>query len=322
MQKGCLAYEKVERIFEKIFRTQDGTLRCGWLLALGLLVTAGLRDAAESAAALVAGAFALPLAAGGMGVTLLANTTQAAARWAGCAAMGAGALMSWHFFTKRPLSEMGLGVGRGCARRFGLGAAQGAAGALAVFGALAAVGLVKVEVLAPALRATAIERALFYGAVALAHGLFYQGFCLCAAKRLHGVWGTWGAVALAALLYALGQAPGSASLWWHANNLLQGGAFAAMALYTGDIWMAVGAHWLWNVVWGPVLGFAAGGLRAPGLWQAQYTAAGMWNGGAQGPEGGAAVTLLAMAWLAAWLTWGAARSEAQAGADSAGTAAA
>ena len=43
---------------------------------------------------------------------------------------------------------------------------------------------------------------------------------------------------------------------------------------------------------------------------------------AQGPEGGAAVTLLAMAWLAAWLTWGAARSEAQAGADSAGTAAA
>ena len=203
-----------------------------------------------------------------------------------------------------------------------LGAAQGAAGALAVFGALAAVGLVKVEVLAPALRATAIERALFYGAVALAHGLFYQGFCLCAAKRLHGVWGTWGAVALAALLYALGQAPGSASLWWHANNLLLGGAFAAMALYTGDIWMTVGAHWLWNVVWGPVLGFAAGGLRAPGLWQAQYTAAGMWNGGAQGPEGGAAVTLLAMAWLAAWLTWGAARSEAQAGADSAGTAAA
>lgn len=180
----------------------------------------------------------------------------------------------------------------------------------------------KVEVLAPALRATAIERALFYGAVALAHGLFYQGFCLCAAKRLHGVWGTWGAVALAALLYALGQAPGSASLWWHANNLLLGGAFAAMALYTGGIWMTVGAHWLWNVVWGPVLGFAAGGLRAPGLWQAQYTAAGMWNGGTQGPEGGAAVTLLAMAWLAAWLTWGAARSEAQAGADSAGTAAA
>ena len=75
-------------------------------------------------------------------------------------------------------------------------------------------------------------------------------------------------------------------------------------------------------IWGPVLGFAAGGLRAPGLWQAQYTAAGMWNGGAQGPEGGAAVTLLAMAWLAAWLTWGAARSEAQAGADSAGTTAA
>lgn len=314
--------KRLKEYLEKIFRTQDGTLRCGWLLALGLLVTAGLRDAAESAAALVAGAFALPLAAGGMGVTLLANTTQAAARWAGCAAMGAGALMSWHFFTKRPLSEMGLGVGRGCARRFGLGAAQGAAGALAVFGALAAVGLVKVEVLAPALRAAAIERALFYGAVALAHGLFYQGFCLCAAKRLHGVWGTWGAVALAALLYALGQAPGSASLWWHANNLLLGGAFAAMALYTGDIWMTVGAHWLWNVVWGPVLGFAAGGLRAPGLWQAQYTAAGMWNGGAQGPEGGAAVTLLAMAWLAAWLTWGAARSEAQAGADSAGTAAA
>ena len=86
--------KRLKEYLKKIFRTQDGTLRCGWLLALGLLVTAGLRDAAESAAALVAGAFALPLAAGGMGVTLLANTTQAAARWAGCAAMGAGALMS------------------------------------------------------------------------------------------------------------------------------------------------------------------------------------------------------------------------------------
>ena len=75
--------------------------------------------------------------------------------------------------------------------------------------------------------------------------------------------------------------------------------------------MAVGAHWLWNVVWGPVLGFAAGGLRASGLWQAQYTAANIWNGGALGPEGGAAVTLLAMAWLAAWLTWGAVRGEKQ-----------
>ena len=248
MQKGCLAYEKVERILEKIFRTQDGTLRCGWLLALGLLVTAGLRDAAESAAALVAGALCLAVGSRCMGVTLLANTTQAAARWAGCAAMGAGALMSWHFFTKRPPQKWALAWAGLCAAVWP-GAAQGAAGALAVFGALAAVGLVKVEVLAPALRATAIERALFYGAVTLAHGLFYQGFCLCAAKRLHGVWGTWGAVALAALLYALGQAPGSASLWWHANNLLLGGAFAAMALYTGDIWMTVGAHWLWNVVW-------------------------------------------------------------------------
>lgn len=51
--------KRLKEYLEKIFRTQDGTLRCGWLLALGLLVTAGLRDAAESAAALVAGAFAL-----------------------------------------------------------------------------------------------------------------------------------------------------------------------------------------------------------------------------------------------------------------------
>ena len=116
-------------------------------------------------------------------------------------------------------------------------------------------------------------------------------------------------MALPALLYALGQAQAGTPLWWHMNSLLLGGTFAAMALYTGDIWMAVGAHWLWNVVWGPVLGFAAGGLRAPGLWQAQYTAANIWNGGALGPEGGAAVTLLAMAWLAAWLTWGAVRGE-------------
>lgn len=296
---------------KKIFCTPGGTLRCGWLLALGLLVTAGVVRAAQSFAALAAGAALLPLAAGGMDAALFTGAAAGAARWAGCAAMGAGALLSWHFFTKRPLAEMGLGFGRGCARRFGLGTAQGAAGALAVFGVLAAAGAVKIEVLAPALRAAAAERVLFYGALALAHGLLYQGFCLGAARRLSGVWGAWGAVALPALLYTLGQAQAGAPLWWHMNSLLLGGAFAAMTLYAGDIWMAVGAHWLWNVVWGPVLGFAAGGLRAPGLWQAQYTAANIWNGGVLGPEGGAAVTLLAMAWLAAWLTWGAARGEKQ-----------
>ena len=293
---------------KKIFCTSGGTLRCGWLLALGLLVTAGVVRAAQSLAALAAGAALLPLAAGGMDAALFTGAAAGAARWAGCAAMGAGALLSWNFFTKRPRAEMGLGLGRSCARRFGLGAAQGAAGALAVFSVLAAAGAVKIEVLAPALRAAAAERVLFYGALALAHGLLYQGFCLGAAKCLGGA---WGAVALPALLYALGQAQAGTPLWWHMNSLLLGGTFAAMALYTGDIWMAVGAHWLWNVVWGPVLGFAAGGLRAPGLWQAQYTAANIWNGGALGPEGGAAVTLLAMAWLAAWLTWGAVRGEKQ-----------
>ena len=44
----------------------------------------------------------------------------------------------------------------------------------------------------------------------------------------------------------------------------------------------------------------------------------LWKGGVDMQE----LLNQAMAWLAAWLTWGAARSEAQAGADSAGTAAA
>lgn len=41
---------------KKIFCTSGGTLRCGWLLALGLLVTAGVVRAAQSLAALAAGA--------------------------------------------------------------------------------------------------------------------------------------------------------------------------------------------------------------------------------------------------------------------------
>ena len=66
MQKGCLAYEAVEKNILHV-----GRHAALWLAAgIGPLVTAGVVRAAQSLAALAAGAALLPLAAGGMDAAL------------------------------------------------------------------------------------------------------------------------------------------------------------------------------------------------------------------------------------------------------------
>lgn len=287
---------------ERLFRTKDGALRAGWLLALGAVVTAGLVRTAQSMAALATGVMLAPLAIYGNSASVQ-NMSAGIARWAGCIAMGAGATISWHYFTKKPLAQMGLCAEKAGARKLCHGALQGAAAALAAFGVLLAAAQVRIEVPVPAFHGAVVERALFYGLAALAEGLFYQGFCLHAAmpaKKSRA--GALRAVLVAAALYTVGHMAAGVPVWWHGNNFLLGALFAAMTLATGDIWAAVGAHWVWNVVWGPVLGFAADGIRARGLWQAQYTAATAWNGGPLGPQSGAVVFGVALVWLAAWVT--------------------
>ncbi len=284
------------------WRTKNGTLRSGWLLALGAVVTAGLMRAAQSIAALAAGALMIPVLVYGNSASVQ-NALIDIIRWVGCVAMGAGAMVSWHYFTKRPLSQMGLRVQKAALHRLFLGMLQGTGAALVVFGVLLAAGQVRVEVPAPAFHAVTVERILFYGLAALAEGIFYQGFCMHAVKAVekNGIRVRW-AVLLAAVLYTVGHIAADVPVWWHLNNLFLGGVFAAMTLATGDIWAAVGTHWMWNVVWGPVLGFAADGVRTQGLWQAQYTEATAWNGGPLGPQSGAAVFGVVLVWLIIWVT--------------------
>lgn len=284
-----------------IFRAKDGTLRAGWLLALGAVVTTGLVRVGQSAATLAAGAMLLPFAIQGNGASLQ-SALASIARWAGAIALGAGAWVSWHYFTKRPMAQMGLRAEKTCINRLCAGAVQGIGAAVAVFGILLAAAQVRVEVLLPVFRQTVVERAAFYGLAAVAEGMFYQGFCLHAAKgtgksATRAFW----AVLIAAALYAAGHMAAGMPIWWYLNSFLFGALLAVMTLVTGDIWTAVGAHWLWNMVWGPMLGFAADGIRAQGLWQAQYTAATMWNGGPLGPQSGAVASGMMLAWLAVWI---------------------
>ncbi len=66
-----------------------------------------------------------------------------------------------------------------------------------------------------------------------------------------------------------GAGAGGHAALWHMNSFCWAALRRHGAVYRRYL-MAVGAHWLWNVVWGPVLGFAAGGLRAPGWAGAVY----------------------------------------------------
>ena len=76
-------------------------------------------------------------------------------------------------------------------------------------------------------------------------------------------------------------------------------------LRRGNLWGACAIHSMWNFAQGNLFGAAVSGNRSgPSLLRAEAIASGsasLWNGGAFGPEGGLAVTLVLLAGIAVLL---------------------
>ena len=67
-----------------------------------------------------------------------------------------------------------------------------------------------------------------------------------------------------------------------------------MALKSGSISSAVGFHWSWNFVQGPILGFAVSGHAEKGVFQANSTVTDVLTGGKFGAEGSIFVALFTL----------------------------
>lgn len=77
-----------------------------------------------------------------------------------------------------------------------------------------------------------------------------------------------------------------ASLLSVLGNTLGGVVYGMAFLLAGSLWLAIGLHFAWNFVQGPLLGFPVSGIAAGGLQQVHDAGPAWLSGGAYGPEAG------------------------------------
>ncbi|MFM8835062.1 MAG: CPBP family intramembrane glutamic endopeptidase [Cytophagales bacterium] len=133
---------------------------------------------------------------------------------------------------------------------------------------------------------------LIYMLVAVIEEVIFRGYVLTNMnEKLTAFW----AAALSSLLFGLAHVGNDHFTWFDfASIALSGYLMAVLSLKSGSISPAVGLHWSWNFVQGPILGFAVSGHAEKGIFQANSIAADVLTGGKFGAEGSILVMLFAL----------------------------
>jgi membrane protease YdiL (CAAX protease family) len=131
---------------------------------------------------------------------------------------------------------------------------------------------------------------LFHLSVAISEGLLLTGYVTW---NLHTTINRYAAAGISALIFAGAHLlnpnlclPGVLSL------IFMGFAMALYYSAKGDLWLPIGAHWSWNVVQGPILGFNVSGRRPQSLFAHTRIGSDLFTGGRFGFEGSIVVTLM------------------------------
>lgn len=221
------------------------------------------------------------------------------------AALGFGALAirRWRAQGRPVLDGLGLRWDRAAGRDLLAGIAIAGLAMLGIFLVEAALGAIATPGLRP--QSAAELGSWFLGKAAasvkeeiLMRSLLLSGLVLALRGRR----------ALAVLLSAIAfgcihlSNPGATFLSVLGNGL--GGVIYGMAfLFAGSLWLAIGLHFAWNFVQGPLLGFPVSGMAAGGLQQLQDLGPAWLSGGAYGPEAGLVGIAFRFVIIAGVLLW-------------------
>jgi membrane protease YdiL (CAAX protease family) len=118
--------------------------------------------------------------------------------------------------------------------------------------------------------------------VALVEEILFRGVLFRIPERSLG---SWAALALSALIFALAHLPNEGvTPLAVANTAVAGLMFAAAYLATRRLWLAIGAHFAWNFLSDGVFSLPTSGSPARGLLQGQLSGPEWLTGGAYGLE--------------------------------------
>lgn len=139
---------------------------------------------------------------------------------------------------------------------------------------------------------TIIVSFLSYLLVALIEETIFRGYVLTNMQEKNTEF--WAAT-LSSVLFGLFHFGNDHFTWIGCATIaISGYLMAIMALKSGSISSAVGFHWSWNFVQGPILGFAVSGHAEKGVFQVNSTVTDVLTGGKFGAEGSILVALFTL----------------------------
>ena len=217
------------------------------------------------------------------------------------------ALLLRRFLDRRSVASLGFAFRRGWLPLLGLGVVIGAGMQCLVFAMQEALGYSHVIGFA-APRSDALELLQylpFFVIAALAEEMLARGYVV---QNLWEEWGAPAGIVLTASLFAalhLGNPNSHANLVFTLAGLAAFGVWACLSfMWTRSLWLALGAHFAWNLFEGPILGFPVSGIAFGTTAVTQKIGGPPWfTGGAFGPESGASSLVALIAGIASlyWL---------------------
>ncbi|MDB5962634.1 MAG: putative metal-dependent rane protease [Massilia sp.] len=186
---------------------------------------------------------------------------------------------------RRPLAELSV---RGAPAEFGAGLLIGAAAVAATIGLLAATGSYRIAGFNPwsAAIAAPLAEMLF---VAIFEEVLFRAVIFRIVERSLG---SWPALAICALLFALAHLGDGVSALALANTALAGLMLSAAWMATRRLWLCIAIHAAWNYTLGAVFSIAVSGHPAKGLIIGQLSGPDWITGGVYGLEGSAWTALV------------------------------
>jgi len=114
--------------------------------------------------------------------------------------------------------------------------------------------------------------------------------------------GTWAALIISSILFALLHI-GNVGIGWigSVNLIVGGGLMGLLFLRYRNIWAPTGFHFAWNYVQSSVLGFEVSGVKTYSYWQMKDKGIDLWTGGDFGYEGSLIAVIFIMA--ASYVFW-------------------
>jgi hypothetical protein len=204
-------------------------------------------------------------------------------------------MLVMRIFDRRPLSDIGLGSGRGTGRNFALGVLSGGGSAALL---LTAPLLAGTGHLVPRAHSAFAWSSLFFYLITLLFGaageeMVFRGYAFQLLIRKLGPFAT---VLPVGVLFGLAHSfnPNSTTLST-VNTALWGILIGYAFLRTHDLWLPIGLHYGWNAVL-PLFGVNLSGLTIDiTRYYYRWDLAALWSGGDYGPEGGLLTTIFVIA---------------------------